>query len=325
MNRLIFIDNAKGIGIILMILGHISNIPDIIHGWIYSFHMPLFFFISGYLFNKDKYPNIKGYVMLKFNRLIVPYFGMAFICYFIMVFLLGKYENAFKWILGILYSRGTVEWMPNCSPLWFLTCLFVVEIIIYNVIKNMKKDIYIFIIIIILGLLGTIVYKFILIKLPWNIDTAIIASIFSLVGFLVRKYNIFDKIKKYNEIVFIICILCSYISAVYNENAVNLDGNKYGDLFLFYLGAFSGIMIIILICRKIDNIKYCSFLGKNTMPIIGFNYMIMLASLKISKIFIEINWICNFFITLILTFMFIYILINIRNKHKLISKIFFGN
>lgn len=169
MNRLIFIDNAKGIGIILMILGHISNIPDIIHGWIYSFHMPLFFFISGYLFNKDKYPNIKGYVILKFNRLIVPYFGMAFICYFIMVFLLGKYENAFKYILGILYSRGTLEWMPNCSPLWFLTCLFVVEIIIYNVLKSVKRDIYIIIIIIMLGLLGSIVYKLIFIKLPWKV------------------------------------------------------------------------------------------------------------------------------------------------------------
>lgn len=326
MNRLIFIDNAKGIGILLMILGHISNIPDVLHSWIYSFHMPLFFFISGYLFNKDKYPNIKDYVILKFNRLIVPYFGMAFICYFIMVFIFGKYENGFKYILGILYSRGTLEWLPNCSPLWFLTCLFIVEMIIYNILRNIKKDRYIFIIVIMLGLLGAIVYKFILIKLPWNIDTALIASVFSLIGFLVKKYSIFDKIKKYNKFVFVICILCNYISVLYNENAVDLDGNKYGNLFLFYLGAFSGIIIIILICKKINNVKYYSFLGKNTMPIIGFNYMIMLVALKISKyLSIETNWICNFLIVLILTVMFIYILLNIRNKYKLISRIFFGN
>ena len=64
MERLVFIDNAKGIGIILMILGHIPNMPEFFHSWIYSFHMPLFFFISGYLFNEKKYfcINLKEYI-----------------------------------------------------------------------------------------------------------------------------------------------------------------------------------------------------------------------------------------------------------------------
>lgn len=41
-------DIAKGIAIILMVLGH-SSLPAVIQNWIYSFHMPFFFFISGVL------------------------------------------------------------------------------------------------------------------------------------------------------------------------------------------------------------------------------------------------------------------------------------
>ena len=48
--RIEWVDIAKGIGIFLMVMGH-TGIPRIGNQWIYSFHMPLFFFISGFLFN----------------------------------------------------------------------------------------------------------------------------------------------------------------------------------------------------------------------------------------------------------------------------------
>lgn len=51
--RLDHIDACKGIGILLVILGH-TNVPSIVHTIIYSFHMPLFFIISGYLFSEAK-------------------------------------------------------------------------------------------------------------------------------------------------------------------------------------------------------------------------------------------------------------------------------
>ena len=287
--------------------------------------MPLFFFISGYLFNEKKYfcINLKEYIFLKFKRLIIPYFGMAFICYIIVIFSGLKNEYILKYIIGILYSRGTVEWLPNCSPLWFLTCLFVVEIIIYLILKRKNKLIYFFFLII----LGGILSNFLLIKLPWNIDTALVGAVFALIGFFVKKNNIFYKIKnnKYEWFFFVVFIWCSYISVLFNKNGVDFDGNKYGDYFYFYLGAFSGILIIFFICMKINSIKICSFFGKNTMPIIGFNYMFMSVSLRISKyLFVEVNWIYNFIITIFFTAMCIYILVKIKNKNKLVSKIFFG-
>lgn len=52
--RVEWVDVAKGIGIILVVLGH-NQSPDYIIKFIYSFHMPLFFFLSGYLTNPSKY------------------------------------------------------------------------------------------------------------------------------------------------------------------------------------------------------------------------------------------------------------------------------
>lgn len=46
--RIRYIDVARGLGIFLVIIGHL-NTNEILHNTIYSFHMPFFFFLSGYL------------------------------------------------------------------------------------------------------------------------------------------------------------------------------------------------------------------------------------------------------------------------------------
>ncbi|MBF1069294.1 MAG: acyltransferase family protein, partial [Prevotellaceae bacterium] len=53
--RIEALDIAKGIGIILVIIGHMSS--SYLRDWIYSFHMPLFFIISGICFKTEKYPS----------------------------------------------------------------------------------------------------------------------------------------------------------------------------------------------------------------------------------------------------------------------------
>ena len=72
--RLEYLDAAKGLGILLVILGHIyawnPNINrKILVTWIYSFHMPLFFIVSGMLIKYKNYCNIKEFIFHRKNRL----------------------------------------------------------------------------------------------------------------------------------------------------------------------------------------------------------------------------------------------------------------
>ena len=71
--RIQYLDIAKAIGIILVIIGHISQ-NEIITSVIYSFHMPLFFILSGYLYHKGNTKN-------KIKKILIPYFLFSIISY----------------------------------------------------------------------------------------------------------------------------------------------------------------------------------------------------------------------------------------------------
>lgn len=75
MKRENWLDVAKGIGIILVIIGH-SGAPRAIVKFIYGFHMPLFFIIAGYLYDAEKWKSrgIKSLIHKRFNNYILPYF-----------------------------------------------------------------------------------------------------------------------------------------------------------------------------------------------------------------------------------------------------------
>lgn len=75
--RIEWIDTIKGVGIILVLIGH-CNIPNI-NQYIYLFHMPLFYIISGYCWNVDKNCNLpfKDFFNKKFNSYIIPYLKIA--------------------------------------------------------------------------------------------------------------------------------------------------------------------------------------------------------------------------------------------------------
>ena len=78
MNRNSAIDILKGIGIILVVIGH-SGCPEIIHDYIYSIHMPLFFIASGFFFSETCIDNKKKYINRKINGIYIPYLKWSII------------------------------------------------------------------------------------------------------------------------------------------------------------------------------------------------------------------------------------------------------
>lgn len=74
--RLRYLDIAKGIGIICVIIGHTVEHGSFLFNVIFSFHMPLFFIVSGILFRKNEKSQ---FVKKKFRSLIVPYAVTVFI------------------------------------------------------------------------------------------------------------------------------------------------------------------------------------------------------------------------------------------------------
>lgn len=124
--RVEYIDIAKGIGILLVALAHadVSLVSPYLHRFIYSFHMPLFFFLSGYFFN----PEVPFWALLKkrFNTILKPYLVTILLIYIVSLsFTNMRFATVFGRIAKSLYATGYyIDWVQ----LWFLPSLFVTSL-----------------------------------------------------------------------------------------------------------------------------------------------------------------------------------------------------
>jgi len=128
-NRIEYIDVARGIGILLVALAHadVSLFSPYLHHLIYSFHMPLFFFLSGYFFK----PEIPFFLFLKkrFNTVLKPYLVTILLIYIISLsFTNMRFATVFGRIVKSLYATGYyIDWVQ----LWFLPSLFITSLFAY--------------------------------------------------------------------------------------------------------------------------------------------------------------------------------------------------
>jgi fucose 4-O-acetylase-like acetyltransferase len=280
--RINWIDVARGIGVLLVIYGHgLAATP--LRYIIYSFHMPLFFFLSGLIFHKRK--NEKYLVILKkdLKRILIPYFIFAFISFFLWLsnipFDRINPDLVLKQIIGIFYGSGNSGYLAINIVLWFLPCLFIVKQAFWFLSKLPNKFILISLIILsITGYLNSIFYPSI--KLPFGFETALTGIVFFGFGYL---WNFIPKgkleiLKKYAFKIFFIFTVSTIIFALINFNLhghqVDLRINKLNNFFLFYLSSISGILAVVSISSQINKNKILEYLGKNSLILFVWHLVI---------------------------------------------------
>ena len=135
--RIEYIDIAKGIGILLVVLGHndFEVISLFVQRLIYSFHMPLFFFLSGYFLN-TAIPFF-GFIKKRFHTLLKPFLFTILLIYFTSVsFEKMGFNTAITRIVKSLYGSGYyLDWVQ----LWFLPHLFAVSLYAFVFITLVSK------------------------------------------------------------------------------------------------------------------------------------------------------------------------------------------
>lgn len=278
--RILWIDNTKAIGIFLVMLAHHKINPSYMQ-YIYSFHMPLFFFISGYLFNSAKYPDFKGFLKRKLKTLVLPYFIFAFTSFLFWLLIVRKLSihgeslkiPPIKPFLDIFHSNrfGNLK-LPLDTVVWFLTCLFVVEILfwIINTISLNKITSMLFILgSAILGYMGSLFMPF---RLPWSIDIALTAVVFYGIGYIFKEK--LDKLTDFTankNLAAVIPFVILSIVFCFVNGRVDMYSNYYGNILFYYLSALSGIIFVITLCKKIPQNKLLQYIGKNTIVILGLS------------------------------------------------------
>lgn len=256
MQRYKEVDISKGIGILLSIFGHLNY--TFVHAFIYMFHMPLFYFISGFLFKPQKY-TFKQFILRKLRTIVVPYFVLGAIIMAFDYFGHGKVQ-----IVELLVQRRYL-------PLWFLTSLFFTEIIFYLLNNFISSNYLKGIIVVLLFLFGNILSNFIDTALPWNVDSVCFALVFYYFGYLFSKYKekILNKKKMLMVSSIIILPTIFVIEMKIFGKIVDIFSNNYGIFPLNIVSALSGIVVVYCISIYIEKNKIISkilcYIGKNSL------------------------------------------------------------
>jgi acyltransferase len=279
--RVEWLDIMRGAVMFLVILGHVTK-----HGatlkWIYSFHMPSYFLISGMTFAFNKRWGLKEFAWNKFYGLMIPYLVLSVYAAPLREWLERIGEcNMQTWkdlILGTLYSNADSGLKMSSNTLWFIPCLFVSTMVFFFIMKAAK------------ALAGTLpeggsgnakpngakweeIYATILTLAVvgiawalglnigsggmWHYKAGIFATLFLLIGYLfMRHITVFQQFIETHKaaalILMVILFVIGDLISIHN-GSVSMIRNRYHFLPWFYISALlSSFAVVILMMVVTD-------------------------------------------------------------------------
>lgn len=280
--RIEWIDIAKGLGIILVIAGH--TIALRYSSWLYAFHMPLFFFLSGLVYSQRKYDNYGLFFGVKAKQILFPW-SIFFLIALVVCLIIPPWREGLSihQILIELYTANSNN-IQN-SSIWYLVCMFVTLNLFYFVDK-VKRTRLIIAIFIIFAIMVLWIKKILLLsegfvalpegRLPFKMDSALLALVF-LASANWNKGRIMKAISNWKYgwmgLVFFAVVLLgmSFFNGWTNINSLDCGNIKL----LYYPIAFLGIFVVCVFSKLVSESKFVSlkkillFYGKNSLLIFG--------------------------------------------------------
>lgn len=296
-NRYEWVDYAKSIGIILVVYGHVArglhnagieiseSLYSLCDSIVYSFHMPLFFFLSGLFFYSSFLKRgAKQLILIKIDSIIYPYILWSLFQGFIEYFL-SKYTNGNILISEIL----SLLWRPR-AQFWFLYALFFIFLtttLLYILISNKSqyKDSFCIILLIISSFLyvfpstesNFIIFKYIgnylvffflgivfsnfklnsYLSDKWSLLITVITFVSSqwfFHGYLSLRYSnkgIISLLLALISIFFIVSL--SNFLSIYKLNKLKILGYSSMAIYLMHILAASGVRIVLQKFAGVDS------------------------------------------------------------------------
>ncbi len=267
--RILYFDIAKFIAMMMVILGHFG-VPDI-NRFVFSFHIPLFFLVSGYFFKQQN--NLFTLAKIKFRHLIIPYL-FVMLAVIIIFILVSIYQNknfsfildgVFKYFIGYIYGSGYIDnvlgyTIEIVGPIWFCLALYFDFIFLQIALKTKFPLLFV----ICIFLLGYCSSNFI--WLPFSLQSSMTALLFFYLGYIARQYSIFQRKISISQIFPLLGIWA--IGLNYESQFLiveNASKNPVCDILVAIVASY----IVVLYCKWWENeshsAKIMAFLGKYTI------------------------------------------------------------
>lgn len=280
--RIGFIDVAKFIGIFAIYLGHLND--QLSKEFVFAFHVPLFFLISGCMENLNKEEKFSKFLFKKIKSILIPFFIFSILSLIINVI---DNNTPIKDVIHLirLILCGNIRGSSVASSLWFLSCLFVMEILFF-IIKKIKIKPVIFSICLVLFIIVNTLIKPSPVIHPhfiYNVDSALYYIIYYAIGYIsfpyIQKLFNLDKLKY--KIVFAITGIIALIYSIFL-----FLGKNYLEVFRYILPSFLYdivvpimtalivIWLVLIISKMFEDNRLLYSIGKETLYLCGGEYII---------------------------------------------------
>ncbi len=313
--RLDHLDMVKGIGIFFVAMGHMEDISTGMRIWISSFHMPLFFIISGILMAvKDEPSNdLSVSVNKRFRGIIIPYLWFSLSYFVIDILNLNVVHN----IDLHTFIEDTIDSaiFYGMSVLWFLPALFLASAGFLFLKKKLPDKLLIpFLLVAALaayaikrqfeGVYDIHADSFVittLIKIVYILLRAVIAQ--SFVGYGYYSKRLFDRICDRNEKIGELIekrpcalavgalFLAINIVIALNSECYDFRNMLFNNIFMYYIAAFAGCFGFVFIFKAFPPLRVITYFGRNSLIVMAchINYYILYAGIKLAWLVDSVN------------------------------------
>ena len=243
-----WVDALRAIGIVLVLLGHTLGISESVDKYIFSFHMPLFFFISGLVLTPTRLSLPLVEALRHYGRrLLTPYLLFSILTYLPWVMVKRHYGadavlqvEAWRPVIGTLYGIGVDGWLQHNSMLWFFPCLFVTHLV-FRMAYALQNAEWQYVFIAALVGLGYMLSSLLPIRLPWGIEIALIALPFYALGQAFAQHDAWLPRAGLGTALLFLLFAALQLTCIGLNGRVDMNFISLGNPLLFYLGAVSGI------------------------------------------------------------------------------------
>lgn len=279
---------AKGIGIILMVLGH-TFFSMYGRTAIYMFHMPLFFFISGYCFKESHLEDFRNYARKRISNIYVPFvkWGLIFLLLHNIFFHLNIYNGTYGFEGEVSQLYGVSDYLKNAFLIlfclsgneqllggyWFLHTLFFASFIFYGLLK-LKKPIVGLLIALLLSVL--LYFKGIPIVNIYCGAKEFFAVSCMMAGYLYKSYSINNLVDKYGAYILPVCALLLILGSLY-WNGEMLD-MKWTHTTPYFISAIAGSVMVMKLSKYFTEKThyfsvFISNIGNKTLEILTWHFL----------------------------------------------------
>lgn len=273
MKRIDYVDVAKGIATVCVILGHLSVTPKILVNEIYTFHIPLFFFLSGFVINLDKYLSFKDYFVDKVKKIVIPYLLLSLITW-IWIYWVRGFPNfitpsSIDKLFGILICAKDT---PFYLTLWFIASLFFSQLLLYILIK-FKPGKYIPLRFILCFCIAIVISKIYHPGWIWALDTVPMATVFLGGGYFLKQ-NLSNVEKFFHPRFLFVALPLNVLIGYFNfiqHGGPDLFYQNIGNPLLYILMSIFGIWMTLIISKMMHNFSVLKYIGKNSLIFYAFH------------------------------------------------------